>query len=97
MSAPYSLGLTSGYQVITRFIDDVEALGDIGALNMDAIAKTLAKNRSLYARLTFIHSRIAHCLSRTAENALLFYSAKNTSLTFYDATSMSFHATVCVS
>ncbi|KAJ7873928.1 hypothetical protein B0H14DRAFT_3106798 [Mycena olivaceomarginata] len=33
--------------VIARHIDDVEAFGDIGALNMDAISKALSKNRSL--------------------------------------------------
>jgi DNA repair protein RAD7 len=34
-------------QLITRYIDDVEALGDIGAVNMDEIAKALSKNRGL--------------------------------------------------
>ncbi|KAM6501016.1 RNI-like protein [Amanita muscaria] len=34
-------------QLITKHIDDVEALGDIGAVNLEAIAKALAKNRSL--------------------------------------------------
>ncbi|TCD69896.1 hypothetical protein EIP91_005720 [Steccherinum ochraceum] len=34
-------------QLITRHIDDVEALGDIGGLNMDEISKSLARNRSL--------------------------------------------------
>ncbi|KAJ7782327.1 hypothetical protein DFH07DRAFT_319891 [Mycena maculata] len=33
--------------VIARHIDDVEAFGDIGALNMEAISKALSKNRSL--------------------------------------------------
>ncbi|KAJ6594413.1 hypothetical protein B0H19DRAFT_1095404 [Mycena capillaripes] len=33
--------------VIARHIDDVEAFGDIGALNMDAISKALSKNRRL--------------------------------------------------
>ncbi|KAK7005945.1 Dna dependent atpase, partial [Favolaschia claudopus] len=35
--------------VIARHIDDVEAFGDIGALNMEAISKALSKNRSLTA------------------------------------------------
>ncbi|KAJ6475806.1 RNI-like protein [Mycena vitilis] len=35
--------------VIARHIDDVEAFGDIGALNMDAISKALSKNRRLTA------------------------------------------------
>ncbi|KAJ6508101.1 RNI-like protein [Mycena vulgaris] len=33
--------------VVARHIDDVEAFGDIGALNMEAISKALSKNRSL--------------------------------------------------
>ncbi|KAI0365137.1 RNI-like protein [Pilatotrama ljubarskyi] len=36
-------------EVISKHIDDVEALGDIGTMNMDEIAKALAKNRSLTA------------------------------------------------
>ncbi|KAH9923728.1 RNI-like protein [Epithele typhae] len=36
-------------QVITKHIDDVDALGDIGGMNMDEIAKALANNRSLNA------------------------------------------------
>jgi DNA repair protein RAD7 len=34
-------------QLITHYIDDVEALGDIGSLNMEEIAKALSKNRGL--------------------------------------------------
>ena len=34
-------------QLITEHIDDVEALGDIGALNTEAIARALSRNRSL--------------------------------------------------
>lgn len=34
-------------QLITKRIGDVEALGDIGLVNMDEIAKALAKNRGL--------------------------------------------------
>ncbi|KAI8974163.1 RNI-like protein [Trametes punicea] len=36
-------------QVISKHIDDVEALGDIGTMNLDEIAKSLARNRSLNA------------------------------------------------
>ncbi|TFK80509.1 RNI-like protein [Polyporus arcularius HHB13444] len=36
-------------QVISNHIDDVEALGDIGTMNMDEIAKALSNNRSLNA------------------------------------------------
>ncbi|SRR5258707_9950860 len=34
-------------KVITKHIHDVEALGDIGATNLDAISKIIARNRSL--------------------------------------------------
>ena len=34
-------------KVISMHIDDVEALGDIGSMNMDEIAKAIAKDRSL--------------------------------------------------
>lgn len=33
--------------IITKYIDDVEALGDIGAINLQAISKALSKNRKL--------------------------------------------------
>ncbi|KAF8061821.1 hypothetical protein FPV67DRAFT_297959 [Lyophyllum atratum] len=58
-------------QLITKHIDDVESLGDIGAMNMDAISRALSKNRAL-----------------TQQNAHLFYSVTNTSLTLYDATNL---------
>lgn len=38
-------------QVVSRHIDDIDAFGDIGALNMDAINKAISKNRSLYVRV----------------------------------------------
>ena len=34
--------------IISKHIDDIEALGDIGSMNMDRIAKAIAKDRSLY-------------------------------------------------
>ncbi|KDQ59948.1 hypothetical protein JAAARDRAFT_127128 [Jaapia argillacea MUCL 33604] len=34
-------------QIISRHIDEVEMLGDIGSVNLDEIAKSLARNRSL--------------------------------------------------
>ena len=34
-------------KVISQHINDVEALGDIGGLNVEEIAKAIAKNRSL--------------------------------------------------
>ncbi|EKM83235.1 hypothetical protein AGABI1DRAFT_69486 [Agaricus bisporus var. burnettii JB137-S8] len=59
-------------QLISKHIDDVESLGDIGTMNVEAISKTLSKNRSL-----------------TSENAQLFYSTTNATLTLYDATNLS--------
>ncbi|KAF8340365.1 uncharacterized protein EI90DRAFT_2054174 [Cantharellus anzutake] len=37
-------------KVVTKHIDDVDALGDIGATNLDWISKIIARNRSLNAR-----------------------------------------------
>jgi DNA repair protein RAD7 len=34
-------------KLITKHIDDIEAFGDIGAMNMDAISKALSKARAL--------------------------------------------------
>lgn len=36
-------------QVVSKHIEDIEAFGDIGHINLDAIAKVIAKNRSLTA------------------------------------------------
>ncbi|OBZ75286.1 DNA repair protein rhp7 [Grifola frondosa] len=42
--------VTDVLQLISKHIDDVEALGDIGSINMDEIAKAISKNRSLTAQ-----------------------------------------------
>ncbi|KAF7305906.1 RNI-like protein [Mycena chlorophos] len=56
--------------VIARYIDDVESFGDIGSLNLEAIAKALSKNR----RLTSENARLFYNI----ENAnLAFYDATN--------------------
>lgn len=34
-------------ELISKHIDDIEALGDVGGINMDAIAKAISRNRSL--------------------------------------------------
>lgn len=34
-------------QLISNDIDDVEALGDIGAINKEALSKAISKSRSL--------------------------------------------------
>ncbi|KAJ7162056.1 RNI-like protein [Mycena filopes] len=58
--------------VITRHIDDVEAFGDIGALNMEAISKALSKKR----RLT---SDNAHLFYGAENTTLSMYDATNLS------------------
>ncbi|KAG6864199.1 hypothetical protein C0991_011624 [Blastosporella zonata] len=55
-------------QLITKHIDDVEAFGDIGMMNMDAISKTLAKNRELHN---------AHLFYNVANTTLTLYDATN--------------------
>ncbi|KAG1725017.1 RNI-like protein [Suillus paluster] len=57
-------------ELITRYIDDVEALGDIGSLNMDEIAKALSKNRGLTPQN-------AHLFYDVLNKKLRFYDATN--------------------
>ncbi|KAG6829530.1 hypothetical protein H0H92_004267 [Tricholoma furcatifolium] len=57
-------------QLITKHIDDVEALGDIGAMNMDAIAKALSKNRGLTPQN-------AHLFYNVVNTTLTLYDATN--------------------
>ncbi|KAG1805785.1 uncharacterized protein BJ212DRAFT_1390239 [Suillus subaureus] len=57
-------------ELITRYIDDVEALGDIGAVNMDEIAKALSKNRGLTPQN-------AHLFYDVLNKKLRFYDATN--------------------
>jgi DNA repair protein RAD7 len=40
--------LSALLQVISKNIDDIEAFGEIGHINMENIAKVLARNRSLF-------------------------------------------------
>ncbi|KAH9920184.1 RNI-like protein [Amylocystis lapponica] len=47
-------------ELISKHIDDVEALGDIGGINMDEIAKSLARNRSLTPQNVPLFYDIAH-------------------------------------
>ncbi|KAF9646610.1 RNI-like protein [Thelephora ganbajun] len=56
--------------VITKYIDDVEALGDIGAMNMDGIAKAVCKNRSL-------NKTNAPLFYDVRNTSLTFYDATN--------------------
>jgi DNA repair protein RAD7 len=46
------------HKLITKHINDIEALGDIGGLNMEAISKALAKNRSLCVKLAVAYTYI---------------------------------------
>ncbi|KAG6896610.1 hypothetical protein C0992_007133 [Termitomyces sp. T32_za158] len=57
-------------QLITKHIDDVEALGDIGVMNMDAISKTLSKNRGLTPKNV-------HLFYNVANTMLTLYDATN--------------------
>ena len=75
-------------QLITKHIDDIEALGDIGSMNVEAIAKALSKNRGLLvpnSSYRIIFSLIFFL--RTPVNVHLFYDSGNTSLALFDATS----------
>ncbi|PSR79176.1 hypothetical protein PHLCEN_2v7147 [Hermanssonia centrifuga] len=47
-------------QVISRHIDDVEALGDIGSMNLDEIAKAISKDRSLTPENASIFYDVQH-------------------------------------
>ncbi|KAG6883917.1 hypothetical protein C0993_002851 [Termitomyces sp. T159_Od127] len=57
-------------QLITKHIDDVEALGDIGVMNMDAISKALSKNRELTPKNV-------HLFYNVANTTLTLYDATN--------------------
>ncbi|KAF8638840.1 hypothetical protein AX17_001898 [Amanita inopinata Kibby_2008] len=57
-------------QLITKHIDDVEALGDIGTVNMEAIAKALAKNRCLTPENV-------HLFYNTENTSLVLYDCTN--------------------
>jgi len=74
-------------QLITKHINDIDALGDIGTMNVEAIAKALSKNRGLYVHKFYLHVSYIYFVARTQENAHLFYSPKNSTLTLFDATS----------
>ncbi|KAI6129766.1 RNI-like protein [Pisolithus croceorrhizus] len=55
-------------ELVSKHIDDIEALGNIGSVNMDEISKALAKNRSL-------NSQNAHLFYDVRNKALRFYDA----------------------
>ncbi|KAG5651697.1 hypothetical protein H0H81_007756 [Sphagnurus paluster] len=57
-------------QLVTKHIDDVEALGDIGAINMDSISKALSKNRGLTPQN-------AHLFYNVTNSTLTLYDATN--------------------
>ncbi|RXW23189.1 hypothetical protein EST38_g2674 [Candolleomyces aberdarensis] len=57
-------------KVVTQHIDDVESLGDIGTLNVEAIAKAMAKNRSLT-------TENAKLFYNTTNSKLVLYDATN--------------------
>ncbi|KXN82224.1 DNA repair protein rhp7, partial [Leucoagaricus sp. SymC.cos] len=59
-------------QLITKYIDDVESLGDIGTLNVEAISKALSKNRSLTSENVQLFYNVAN-------TTLTLYDATNLS------------------
>lgn len=59
-------------ELISKHIDDVEALGDIGSVNMDEISKALGKSRSL-------NSQNARLFYDVRSKALRFYDATHLS------------------
>ncbi|GJJ14915.1 hypothetical protein Clacol_009185 [Clathrus columnatus] len=75
--------------VIGKHIEDVEALGDIGTLNMDKIAKLIAKNRNLqndaFCTLSSLnpnlHSLRLDFCGRLTDNALVHWAEHLPSLT----------------
>ncbi|ELU39535.1 DNA dependent ATPase [Rhizoctonia solani AG-1 IA] len=76
---------TTCIEIIAKYIDDMEALGDIGHINMDKISKILAKQRSLYV--------LRNSTSK------LFYSVENTTLTLYDTSRLdppAFHTLIAL-
>ncbi|KAJ7646796.1 RNI-like protein [Roridomyces roridus] len=58
--------------VVARHIDDVEAFGDIGTLNLEAISKAISKNRSLT-------SENAPLFYNAEQTKLVMYDATNLS------------------
>ena len=75
------------FQVISKYIDDIEALGDIDSVNLDRIAKAIAKDRSLSVLLLCMNAVYTDVKCRTPENAMLLYNVESTKLTLYDSTS----------
>ncbi|TEB16422.1 hypothetical protein FA13DRAFT_1747165 [Coprinellus micaceus] len=63
-------------KILTQYIDDVESLGDIGSVNLEAIAKAMAKTRSLTPQN-------ASLFYNASNSKLVFFDATNlTSLAF---------------
>ncbi|KAJ3874686.1 RNI-like protein [Lentinula edodes] len=60
--------------IISTHIDDIEAFGDIGTLNMDAISKAISRKRSL-------NSENVHLFYGSGNTSLTFYDATKLSPT----------------
>ncbi|KAF8891110.1 hypothetical protein CPB84DRAFT_1939292 [Gymnopilus junonius] len=66
-------------QLITRHIDDIDAFGDIGTMNVEAIAKALSKNRSFPANSTLTFYDATNLASPALET-LVYHNANLVSL-----------------
>ncbi|TFK35443.1 hypothetical protein BDQ12DRAFT_737547 [Crucibulum laeve] len=62
--------VTMCIQLITKHINDIEALGDIGTMNVEAISKALSKNRGLTPEN-------AHLFYSATNTSLVLYDATN--------------------
>ncbi|KAL4080724.1 RNI-like protein [Scleroderma citrinum] len=65
-------------ELISKHIDDVEALGDVGLVNMDEIAKALAKNRGLTAQNAHLFYDVRNKFLRLYDATYLTPSALST-------------------
>ena len=74
--------------MIGKYIDDVDALGDIGSFNMIEIARVIAKNRSLYVFIFDSVHPIDSCRKKGPLETRSCYDV-NMSLKLYDNTSVS--------
>jgi DNA repair protein RAD7 len=78
--------------LIGKYIENVEALGSIGSMNMDKVCRIISKGRRLYVTPTVIQElrdRRFLPFHRTPETATLFYSGTREDLAMFDCTSKS--------
>jgi DNA repair protein RAD7 len=83
--------LTKISKLISKHIDDVEALGDLGSANMEAIAKAICRNRTLYDTSFVVSLSLLISIHSSSENVMLFHDVNNKTLFLHDVTSESYH------